>query len=63
MTAEYVPPGGWKAEAEAWRDNYDGVFQRWAECDAERVALKAEVEALRLRLRLFEQGGVTKGTV
>jgi hypothetical protein len=35
-------------EAQAWKDNYDGMFWRWAECDRERLALKQEVRLLRL---------------
>lgn len=45
-------PAGQYDEAHAWRDNYDGMFWRWAECDAERLALKQELETLRIRARV-----------
>lgn len=42
-------------EADAWRENYEGMFWRWAECDAERRRLKDELEAALLRLRCADQ--------
>lgn len=53
--SDYEPAVGWKAEAEAWQDNYDGMFARWIEADLERLQLKDRVRDLELKVRLLEQ--------
>jgi hypothetical protein len=42
-------------EAQAWKDNYDGMFARWAECDAERRTLKEALADAEMRLRLLRE--------
>lgn len=52
LLAEWQAEDEAQAEAQAWHDNYDGMFARWAECDAERLRLKDELREANLRLRI-----------
>lgn len=42
-------------ETEAWEDNYHEMAARWAECDNERLRLKAELADARMRLRILSE--------
>jgi hypothetical protein len=50
------------ADARAWRDNYDGIYARWSECDTERLALKDQLAHAELRLRLATHPAPTSTT-